>query len=116
MSKKLWFKARYFGWGWYPASWEGWLVTLIFIAALFLLGIRMEDIPEDPQAVTMQFILPLVGFIIVFFGIAFTKGEKPEWRWAGKPVGPDTARTLNVLTFVLIVVIIIGLAVALQPQ
>ena len=24
MPQKLWFKAKLYGWGWYPCSWEGW--------------------------------------------------------------------------------------------
>lgn len=26
---KLWFKAKNYGWGWYPVTWEGWTVTII---------------------------------------------------------------------------------------
>ena len=32
--KKLWFKAKRFGWGWYPVSPEGWLVTIIYAGLL----------------------------------------------------------------------------------
>ncbi len=30
MSDKLWFKAKKFGWGWTPCSWEGWTVTGLY--------------------------------------------------------------------------------------
>ena len=32
--KKLWFKAKPNGWGWYPASTTGWVVTLVYFVLL----------------------------------------------------------------------------------
>lgn len=29
--RKPWFKPRTFGYGWTPASWEGWAVTLVWM-------------------------------------------------------------------------------------
>ena len=39
----MWFKPRTFGYGWSPASWEGWALTLVWMAVsgggvLWLLG------------------------------------------------------------------------------
>ena len=39
----MWFKPRTFGYGWSPATWEGWAVTVIWMAVsgagvLWLLG------------------------------------------------------------------------------
>ncbi len=28
---KYWFKAKNYGWGWYPATWQGWLILAGFI-------------------------------------------------------------------------------------
>ena len=36
---KLWFRSRRYGWGWEPASIEGWLVLLAFIAAVVISAI-----------------------------------------------------------------------------
>ncbi len=36
--KTYWFARKTFGWGWTPASWQGWLVTGGFLAIVFLLG------------------------------------------------------------------------------
>lgn len=37
-SKNIFFKAKKYGWGWYPATWQGWAIFGAFIAleALFL--------------------------------------------------------------------------------
>lgn len=35
ISKRPWFAPKeYMGWGWRPVSWQGWLVTAAFIAAV----------------------------------------------------------------------------------
>jgi hypothetical protein len=41
MSQKPWFRARTgrFSWGWTPATWQGWLVTLAGV--LVVVGINM---------------------------------------------------------------------------
>jgi hypothetical protein len=30
MTTKLWFKAKNYGWGWYPITWQGWLITGLY--------------------------------------------------------------------------------------
>ena len=30
----MWFRPKTIGWGWSPASWEGWAVTALAIAAI----------------------------------------------------------------------------------
>ena len=34
---QLWFKAKKYGYGWYPATWQGWLVILVYLTILGLL-------------------------------------------------------------------------------
>ena len=56
-TKKLWFRAIYYGWGWYPCSWEGWLVLLVWVL-LFVFIITKID-----YGVLKNFIFILVYFI-----------------------------------------------------
>ena len=32
--KHPWFGPKRFGWGWTPITWEGWLVTVLFLAVV----------------------------------------------------------------------------------
>lgn len=72
--KKLWFRAKCYGWGWYPSAWQGWLVLLGW-AVLFVFGIIKMD---------HEWLKNLLG-IFIFTGlliyICYKKGEKPRWRW-----------------------------------
>lgn len=33
LTRRPWFGPRRFGWGWTPVTWQGWVVSLVFIAA-----------------------------------------------------------------------------------
>ena len=74
--KGYWFKRKLYGWGWVPARWQGWLVTLILIVfvtymALFFL-IRGKLI---------EYFVSLIIAIAVLVYIAYKTGEKPRWSW-----------------------------------
>lgn len=71
-----WFKARLYGWGWFPVKWQGWLV--IVVAIIFpILGIYVSELDDAPGAVVIGFVIMLT--IIFYFG--YKKGEWPRWQW-----------------------------------
>ena len=72
----LWFKERWYGWGWVPVKWQGWLVVVIGIA-FCVSGIYIGETDDAPGAGLMGFLLMVA--LIFFFG--FWKGEKPHWNW-----------------------------------
>ncbi len=73
--KKLWFKAKHYGWGWYPCSWEGWLIILAWIV-LFTLTITRIDDHE-----WLKNLIAVLIFTVILLWICYKKGEKPGWRW-----------------------------------
>lgn len=73
-NKKLWFKAKRFGWGWYPCSWQGWIAILIW-AILFVFGISKMD-HEGLKNIFFIFV-----FTAILIWVCWKKGEKPQWRW-----------------------------------
>lgn len=81
MEKKLWFKAKWFGWGWYPSSWEGWLVTMIgtgFYVCSYMY-MDLESLTDTQIMIWMVTSISALIFYFMFWG--YTKGEKPYWRW-----------------------------------
>jgi uncharacterized membrane protein HdeD (DUF308 family) len=79
--KKIWFKAKRYGWGWYPATWQGWLVVLGYLAIFAVLIAIFETNIE-------KFLVPyLVSVFIItsaLIFISYKTGEKPGWRWGDK--------------------------------
>ena len=81
MKKLHWFRARDYGWGWYPASWEGWAVLGVWL--LVFVGI-MSGL--DERTSPWWFLVKIFGSVIVLLFICWNTGERPTWRWAGKPI------------------------------
>jgi len=72
--EKLWFRRKRFGWGWIPASKEGWLVTVLFILIVFYIT---RYVGTDPVLFWGYLVLSIAALII----IAYKTGEKPRWQW-----------------------------------
>lgn len=82
--KTLWFKAKRYGWGWTPSTWQGWLSLAIYIALEFgdfsLIDARSHSV-SDTLITFIPDTIILTGFFIL---LCYKTGEKPGWRWGNK--------------------------------
>lgn len=79
-----WFKRRLYGWGWVPATKEGWFVVFIFIVFVLLNGIWFGIKSETEVPSLKDWILffgSLIVGVAILIWICFKKGEKPKWTW-----------------------------------
>jgi phosphatidylglycerophosphate synthase len=74
LEKEYWFKGKRYGYGWYPASWQGKVLTLAYIVFLLIL---LLVFPENTVILSIGFLISTV----LFFYAAYKKGEKLKWRW-----------------------------------
>lgn len=81
--KPLWFKNKTYGWGWYPATWQGWAVMAAWLVP-FVLVVRRAGL-ISPDRVLWEVALPAFGLTGLLLLVAWKTGEKPRWRW-----GKDT--------------------------
>ena len=72
--KKIWFRRKAYGWGWYPASWEGWLTLIIWMFLFVSLVIKIDH----ELMKNLIYIFLSVGVLI---WICYVKGEEPRWQW-----------------------------------
>lgn len=71
--KKLWFKKKRYGWGWTPSSWEGWLIAVVYMIAIFSSAFRVEK--------NKTIYIPIFIFANLFLiYILQKKGEKVDWN------------------------------------
>jgi hypothetical protein len=78
--QQYWFPAKRYGWGWgIPATWQGWVVVVVFFILLSLGVIMMP-----PQRSLTMFVAYVAILIIALTGVCWWKGEPPRWRWGGK--------------------------------
>lgn len=74
-----WFKRKRYGWGWTPATWQGWLTVLAYMFLVIGNAVRTIDAPS-----VVPFILQTIGLSLVLLYISIKKGEPPTWQWGEK--------------------------------
>jgi hypothetical protein len=84
---RFWFKAKTYGWGWTPESWQGWVVTLIYTTLIVIIIFTKEEpVAGNPNSGSnfLTFALPIIVLTSSLIFICYKKGEKPRWRWGAK--------------------------------
>ena len=76
-----WFRRKIFGWGWTPATREGWLVIISFLAVVLLIAWRAEGRVVTDGAALRELILPVILAAALLIGICYKTGEPPRWQW-----------------------------------
>lgn len=82
-SRPYWFRARGYGWGWTPATWQGWAVTGLYTAGLigWLLYVFMDRQIDVGLHLDFAPVLPILVLTAVLIAICRWKGEPPHWKW-----------------------------------
>ena len=79
--KSYWFPAKRYGWGWGPpTTWQGWVVMLLWAAAVFEGLFLLRHNPYQPAS-SLAFVLVMGGVLTL---ICYWKGEPPKWRWGDR--------------------------------
>lgn len=82
--RPVWFRAKQYGWGWTPATWQGWTVlgvwAVVFVTSIVGLQLALGD---TVAAVVWSLVIGLLetGVLLV---ITYRTGEPPAWHW-GSP-------------------------------
>ncbi len=81
MGSKLWFKAKNYGYGWYPCSWQGWIIIAVYVL-LLLFVFRIIDVNSHSVSDTLiGIIIPFLVLTLLLIAICYKTGEKARWRW-----------------------------------
>lgn len=76
---RYWFPAKRYGWGWGPpTTWQGWLVTSIWLVVILLGAIRL--LPNRPLAFAVLTLA--MGLVLIL--TCWITGEPPAWRWGDR--------------------------------
>ncbi|MBX4198947.1 hypothetical protein KW800_01565 [Candidatus Parcubacteria bacterium] len=78
--KKLWFKAKRFGWGWTPITWEGWVLTFIYLAGLVHYATK-ASLEHSASDFLISFAFDFIILSTPFLIVCYLKGEHPHWNW-----------------------------------
>lgn len=76
-SRKLWFPAKRYGWGWgLPIAVQGWIVLACYL--LLIAGAVLALLRGTSLIVFFAYVAVLT---VALIGICYLKGEPPRWRW-----------------------------------
>ena len=77
---KLWFRAKTYGWGWVPASRQGWFVMLAFIAAVAVAALGFLR-PGFGAGAVVGYLVTVALLAALLILICWKTGERPRWNW-----------------------------------
>ncbi len=70
ITRRPWFgPKRHFGWGWSPASWQGWVVTAAFLVCI--VGCQYYFKRPWPSGASA------IACLVIFLGVVMLTGTKP---------------------------------------
>jgi hypothetical protein len=84
MKKYLWFRAKRYGWGWTPQTWEGWLTLGVWAIINVWWLVRVDHIQHSGSDTLISTAPVLVATTLLLSAVCYLKGEPPRWRWGGK--------------------------------
>lgn len=79
--ENFWFKAKNYGWGWQPNSWQGWLIILIYIVFITYTLLNLNTNTDFERSIIINFVPKFIISTILLLVICYKTGEKPYWRW-----------------------------------
>lgn len=82
--KKFWFTRKQYGWGWQPATWQGWVSLLVFVILLTINVMSIDWNSKPSPAVGVRFAVQTMVLSALLIVLAYKKGEKPKWQWGEK--------------------------------
>ncbi|MCG2594334.1 DUF4175 domain-containing protein [Ramlibacter sp. XY19] len=71
-----WFRAKRYGWGWTPCTWQGWAVVAVFLA--LVAGGVVFLLPSRGHWFFAGYVAALTALLTA---VCLAKGESPRWRW-----------------------------------
>jgi hypothetical protein len=81
--KHFWFKRKLYGWGWAPVTWQGWLITFLYVGLVAVCSLTIDKSSSNSEK-AFRFGLPTLFLTVAFIRTAYLKGEKPKWQWGRK--------------------------------
>ncbi|HVZ10992.1 MAG TPA: hypothetical protein VG941_01010 [Candidatus Paceibacterota bacterium] len=79
--KKVWFKAKRYGYGWYPAAWQGWLILAVFVILTVRNMTQISAGDEADGAIGALVVVQECILVAVLIFLCWLTGEKVAWRW-----------------------------------
>ncbi len=78
-----WFRAKRYGYGWYPITWQGWAIIAMYLYALVEQTLRLEQEPGSIAVRLVSWFSHVIIITVFLMIICEAYGEPGRWRWGG---------------------------------
>jgi hypothetical protein len=78
--RHYWFRAKSFGWGWTPATWQGWAILAAWCITFTSIVVATVATATGTMLFGVMIALALASTLILA-AICYRTGEPPRWRW-----------------------------------
>ena len=79
--ENYWFRRKVWGWGWVPATWQGWAALVAFVVALVAILVPFIRIPNPSNTDALWFIVRVAAWVFLLILVSYLTGEPPKWQW-----------------------------------
>jgi len=76
-----WFRRKLYGWGWTPATWQGWVILALYLGVIVFTLRRVGTGTYSENDIPVDLIVPIAFATFILLLICLIKGEKPKWQW-----------------------------------
>ncbi len=80
-NKKIWFRRKQYGWGWFPVSWQGWFALLVYVALMVFVAVQSNLNANSVSDVLISFAVPYILITSALIIVCYVHGEEPRWQW-----------------------------------
>ncbi len=84
MKVSYWFKAHKSGYGWHPATWQGWLIVLAYMGVCVYSFLDIDKTSHSVSDTLYGFAPRFLIFTAVLIVVTYLKGESITWGEKGK--------------------------------
>lgn len=79
--ERYWFKRKAYGWGWVPATWQGFATLIVFLGIFVLLFVPFVNNPPQSSAMIAWFVIKMLLWALALTLVCYLTGEPPRWQW-----------------------------------
>lgn len=78
---KIWFKAKKYGYGWYPVTWQGWLIVAVYVFGSIAIFRNTDENSHSGSDTLFGIFVPIALMTIALIMVCTYTGEPAKWRW-----------------------------------
>ncbi len=77
----LWFKAKRYGYGWYPSTWQGAAILGLYLFDVLGQWFYFAPTTGIDSSATIYYVLETLGLTVLLIILCALTGEKARFRW-----------------------------------